>query len=152
MGDCISALYAAGIHCEGSNSEGDNKEPFFMREFRRRLYASIYRSDKTLAVFYGRPPMVGWRYSDRKMMLDISDEAVASEAEDASLLNFELSKLDSAGWNTEGYLHPATFNRVRCQLAVFKERFLEQSLAGEKDSDVVRNIESVNPWSFSRAH
>ncbi|KAI1550377.1 C6 transcription factor [Pyrenophora tritici-repentis] len=144
MGDCVSALYAAGIHCEESNSEGDNKEPFFMREFRRRLYASVYRSDKTLAVFYGRPPMVGWRYSDRKMMLDISDEAVASEAEDATLLDAELSKLDSAGWNTEGCLHPATFNRVRCQLAVFKERFLEQSLAGEKDSDVVRNVEAIS--------
>ena len=89
--------------------------------------------------------MVGWRYSDRKMMLDISDEAVVSEAEDTALLNHELSKLDKAGWNTEGRLHPATFNRVRCQLAVFKERFLEQSLAGEKDSDVVRNVELVNP-------
>ena len=92
--------------------------------------------------------MVGWRYSDRKMMLDISDEAVASEAEDTTLLNYELSKLDKAGWNTEGCLHPATFSRVRCQLAVFKERFLEQSLAGEKDSDVVRNVESVNPYLF----
>jgi hypothetical protein len=112
-----------------------------MREFRRRLYASIYRSDKTLAVFYGRPPMMGWRYSDRKMLLDISDQAVTSE--DAEVLKAELSKLDSAGWNTEGHLHPATFGRMRCQLAVFKERLLEQSLAGEKDSDAVRNGEYV---------
>jgi hypothetical protein len=132
-------MYAAGIHCESSNSEGDSCEPFFMREFRRRLYASIYRSDKTLAVFYGRPPLVGWRYSDRKMLLDLSDQAITSE--DGALLSAELSKLDSAGWNTEGSLNPATFIRLRCQLGVFKERLLEQSLAGEKDSDVVRNIE-----------
>lgn len=139
MGDSVSALYAAGIHCEASSSEGDNCEPFFMREFRRRLYAAIYRSDKTLAVFYGRPPLMGWRYSDRKMLLDISDQAIISE--DANVLSAELSKLDGAGWNTEGFLNPATFVRLSCQLSVFKERLLEQSLAGEKDSEVVRNIE-----------
>ena len=82
---------------------------------------------------------MGWRYSDRKMLLDISDQTVVSE--DGAMLNTELSKLDSAGWNTEKHLNPATFIRLRCQLAVFKERLLEQSLAGEKDSDVVRNIE-----------
>ncbi|KAI5377871.1 hypothetical protein J4E82_003251 [Alternaria postmessia] len=142
MGDSVSALYAAGIHCEACNGDGSNAEPFFMREFRRRLYAAIYRSDKALAVFYGRPPMMGWRYSDRKMLLDISDQAVTSE--DPDVLNAELSKLDSAGWNTEGHLHPATFGRMRCQLAVFKERLLEQTLAGEKDSDVVQNVDELN--------
>ena len=139
MGDSVSALYAAGIHCEACNVDGSNAEPFFMREFRRRLYAAIYYGDKTLAVFYGRPPMMGWRYSDRKMLLDISDRAMASD--DTEVLNAELSKLDSEGWNTEGHLHPTTFGRMRCQLAVFKERLLEQSLAGEKDSEVVRNVE-----------
>ncbi|KAH7560034.1 hypothetical protein BM1_03668 [Bipolaris maydis] len=142
MGDSVSALYAAGIHCEASSSEGENCEPFFMREFRRRLYAAIYRSDKTLAVFYGRPPLMGWRYSDRKMLLDISDQAIISE--DANVLSAELSKLDGAGWNTEGFLNPATFVRLSCQLSVFKERLLEQSLAGEKDSEVVRNIEAIS--------
>lgn len=91
--------------------------------------------------------MMGWRYSDRKMLLDISDQAVTSE--DPEVLNAELSKLDSAGWNTEGHLHPATFGRMRCQLAVFKERLLEQSLAGEKDSEVVRNVEYVWPVTSS---
>ncbi|KAI4935309.1 uncharacterized protein J4E92_002597 [Alternaria infectoria] len=123
------------------NEHGSNAEPFFMREFRRRLYAAIYYGDKTLAVFYGRPPMMGWRYSDRKMLLDISDRAMASD--DTEVLNAELSKLDSDGWNTECHLHPTTFGRMRCQLAVFKERLLEQSLAGEKDSEVVRNVEYV---------
>jgi hypothetical protein len=83
--------------------------------------------------------MMGWRYSDRKMLLDISDKAITSE--DPDVLNAELEKLDSAGWNIEGNLHPASFTRLRCQLAVFKERLLEQSLAGEKDSEVVRNVE-----------
>jgi hypothetical protein len=83
--------------------------------------------------------MVIWRYSDRKQVLDISDKAISSD--DSKAFNEELSKLDNAGWNTEGHLHPASFVRLRCQLAIFKERLLEQSLAGEKDSDAVRNVE-----------
>jgi hypothetical protein len=83
--------------------------------------------------------MMGWRYSDRKMLLDISDQAIVSE--DAEVLNAELERLDASGWNMDGKLHPGSFCRLRCQLAVFKERLLEQSLAGGKDNDVVRNIE-----------
>lgn len=139
MGDSVSALYAAGMHCEAGPSEGSNVEPLFLRELRRRIYAAVYRSDKTLAIFFGRPPMMGWRYSDRRQLLDLSDSAIASD--DPAIVNEEISKLDSAGWNREGRIHPASFIRLRCQHAVFKERLLEQSLAGEKDSDVVRNLQ-----------
>ncbi|KAH9860760.1 hypothetical protein J1614_012092 [Plenodomus biglobosus] len=139
MGDSVSALYASGMHCEGEFTEGANEEPLFLRESRRRIYAAVYRSDKTLAVFFGRPPMMGWRYSDRRQQLDVSDEAIASD--DPNLLNEQLARLDSAGWNIDGITHPASYIRVRCQLAVFKERLLEQSLAGVKDSDVIRNIQ-----------
>ena len=139
MGDSVSALYATGMHCEGDVSEGTNGEPLFLRESRRRIYAGVYRSDKSLAIFLGRPPMMGWRYSDRRQQLDLSDEVITSE--DPAVLNEELTKFDDAGWNTEGKLHPASFIRVRCQLAIFKERLLEQSLAGEKDSGVVQNLQ-----------
>ncbi|KAF1845804.1 uncharacterized protein K460DRAFT_406038 [Cucurbitaria berberidis CBS 394.84] len=142
MGDSVSALYATGMHCEGEFSGGATGEPLFLREARRRLYSAVYRSDKTLAVFFGRPPMMNWRYSDRRQLLDISDRAVASD--DPSFLNAELSKIGSTGWNVEGQLHPASFLRLRCQIAVFKERLLEQSLAGEKDSDLVGNLQAIS--------
>jgi hypothetical protein len=57
LGETISTLYAEGIHCEESFDE-----PFFFRESRRRIYAVLYRSDKSLADFFGRPPMMNWRY------------------------------------------------------------------------------------------
>ncbi|KAH3904013.1 hypothetical protein HBH56_239930 [Parastagonospora nodorum] len=76
MSEAISALYATGMHCE---SEASKSEPLFMREARRRVHACIYRTDKTLALFLGRPPMMVWRYSDRRLLLDISDEAVCSD-------------------------------------------------------------------------
>jgi hypothetical protein len=135
LGETVSALYATGMHCE---SESANNEPIFLREARRRTHAAIYRYDKMLATFFGRPPMMAWRYSDRRQLLDISDDAVT--ADDPEILNEAISKLDSAGWSTEGKIQSSSFLRLRGQFAVFKERLLEQSLAGEKDGEVILNL------------
>jgi hypothetical protein len=126
------------MHCE---SESAKSEPMFLREIRRKIHASVYRSDKTLAVFFGRPPLMFWRYSDRRMPLDISDDVLCSD--NPEVLNEAISRLDSAGWNTDGKIYPVSIVRVRCQQAVCKERLLEQSLAGEKDSDAVGNLQYV---------
>lgn len=136
LGESISSLYATGMHCESENAK---YEPIFLREARRRLHAAVYRSDKTLAIFFGRPPMMAWRYSDRRQPLDISEEAITSD--DPEILNQAMSKLDSTGWSTEAKIYPASCIRLRCQHAVYKERLLEQSLAGEKDSDVIHNLQ-----------
>ena len=134
MGDCISALYAEGIHCEETFDE-----PFFLRESRRRIYAAAYRSDKTLATFFGRPPMMAWRYSDRKQPLDLDDNIIATD--DPEVLNEALSRLDSEGWNTESRIWSASWIRMRSQLSVSKEKFLEQSLAGETDDNVAQKLQ-----------
>jgi hypothetical protein len=114
----------------------------FLREIRRKIHAAVYRSDKTLAVFFGRPPLMFWRYSDRRMPLDISDQVLFSD--NPEVLNEAISRLDSAGWNTDGKIYPVSIVRVRCHQAVCKERLLEQSLAGEKDSDAVGNLQYVS--------
>ncbi|KAF2033852.1 hypothetical protein EK21DRAFT_57718 [Setomelanomma holmii] len=139
LGDSISCLYATGIHCESENA---NREPIFLREARRRMYSAVYRSDKTLAIFFGRPPMMAWRYSDRRQLLDVSDDIITSD--DPEELARAMSMLDGAGWSTEGSVYPASIVRLRCQHAVFKERLLEQSLAGDKDSDVVQNLQVIS--------
>lgn len=135
MGDCISALYAEGIHCE------QTFEPFFLRETRRKLWAAVYRSDKTLATFFGRPPMMSWRYSERKLPLDLSDETIVTS--DPEKLNDALSKLDPEGWNIEGKICPTSWIRIRCQLSVLRERMLEQSLSGEPRPDVAQKLQYV---------
>ncbi|KAH8731519.1 hypothetical protein GQ44DRAFT_604373 [Phaeosphaeriaceae sp. PMI808] len=152
LGESISCLYATGMHCE---SENLNSEPVFLREARRRIYASVYRSDKTLAIFFGRPPMMAWRYSDRRQLLDIGVEELCSD--DPEVLNKAVSKLDHTGWNTEGKVYQASFIRLRCQHGVYTERLLEQSLAGEKDSDVVHNLQTISSecisfWESVPAH
>src|SRR5262245_60687769 len=129
MGDTILTLYAEGIHCEDTFDE-----PLFLRESRRRIYAATYRSDKSLATFFGRPPMMNWRYSDRKQPLDLDDEQVSSD--DPEIVNDALSKLDVNGWNTESRILPSSWIRVRTHTSVIKERILELSLAGHKVTDL----------------
>ncbi|KAL5122023.1 hypothetical protein ACEQ8H_000239 [Pleosporales sp. CAS-2024a] len=138
MGEIITAMYAVGMHCE---SEAAGSEPIFLRESRRRMHACVYRYDKIMALFLGRPPMMTWRYSDRRMLLDLSDEDVCSD--DPEVLNEAIMGLSIEGWNNHGKIYPASYFRLRCQHAVYKERLLEQSLAGEKDSDVVNNLQLI---------
>lgn len=125
MGDTISALYAEGIHCER-----EFEEPFFLRESRRRIYAATTRSDKSLANFFGRPPMMNSRYSDRQDPLDIDEHVACSD--DPEVVNEALSKLDANGWDTEGRIRPTSWVRLRHQMSIAQERFLELSLAGQK--------------------
>jgi hypothetical protein len=137
MGDCISALYAEGLHCEATYDE-----PFFLRESRRRLVAAVYRSDKSIATFFGRPPMMVSRYSDRKLPLDLDDKTVTSS--DPQVISEALAELDNEGWNTERKIHAASWIRMRFHCAVLKERFLEQSLAGEKNDSAAQQIQYVH--------
>jgi hypothetical protein len=134
MGDCVTSLYAEGVHCE-ENSD----EPFFLREARRRIYSSVYRSDKTMAIFYGRPPLMSSRYSDRKLPLDLAEEVIVTSNTD--ILNEALSQLDSNGWNTNGDIWSASWVRMRGHISQFKEKFLEQSLAGKRDADVATKLQ-----------
>jgi hypothetical protein len=138
MGETISALYAEGIHCE--ENEKCN-EPLFLRESRRRIYAASYRSDKSLATFFGRPPMMNWRYSDRKLPLDIDDHILTSD--DPEMINEALSKLDADGWGTDAQIRPTSWIRLRTQMSKEKERFLEVSLAGQDLADVASEIQLV---------
>jgi hypothetical protein len=116
-----------------------SEEPLFLRESRRRIYAAVYRTDKSLADFFGRPPMIHQRYSDRPLPLDIDDEIITSD--NHAMLNEVISKLDEDGWAVDGQIRPASWIRLRAALGRVKERFLEASLAGKKDVFMIQEIE-----------
>lgn len=136
MSETISTLYAEGIHCEESFDE-----PFFFREARRRMYAAVFRSDKTLANFFGRPPMMNWRFSDRPLPLDVDENLLMCE--DPETLDAELAKLDAEGWNTEGRIYSASWVRLRAKMTISRERFLEISLSGRGFTDLTQEIKDV---------
>ncbi|KAK7179710.1 hypothetical protein DPSP01_001340 [Paraphaeosphaeria sporulosa] len=153
-GDVISALHAEGIHCENAVVNPCD-EPLFLRESRRRIYAAVYRTDKSLADFFGRPPMMHQRYSDRPLPLDLDDEVVTSD--DHAIVNEVISKLDVDGWALDGQIRPASWIRLRAALGRVKERFLEASLTGKKDVFMIEEIEAIREqhrtnWETSPAH
>ncbi|PVI00547.1 hypothetical protein DM02DRAFT_388285 [Periconia macrospinosa] len=136
MSETISTLYAGGMHCEESFDE-----PFFFCEARRRMYAAVFRSDKTLANFFGRPPLMNWRYSDRPLPLDIDENVIMCT--DTELLNTALSKLDNEGWNTEGKINSVSWVRLRAKMSISRERFLELSLSGRRIANLEEEIQNV---------
>jgi hypothetical protein len=136
MGDAVICSYAEGYHCEECFDI-----PFFLREARRRMFSAMYRSDKTLATFFGRPPLIAGRYCNRKLPFDLEQEMLMTE--DASTLNAALARLDSQGWNTDGAIHNSTWVRLRYKVAVIREKVLELSLGGETDDHLAENLEYV---------
>lgn len=134
-GDVVAAIHTLGMHCEDT----DSQEPIFLREARRRICAAVYRTDKSLADFFGRPAMMCQRYSDRPLPLDLDDEAVTSD--DIAVVDDAISKLDASGWAVNGRISPASWVRLQTLLSRVKERFLEASLTARKDVFVIEEIE-----------
>ena len=91
-------------------------------QVKRRLYASIYKTDKALALFTGRPPLISSKYASTPLPLDISDEELMGRIPPSS------GNLDQFGWNTEGKLYMTTMIRARFLVLQIGERLLELML------------------------
>jgi hypothetical protein len=125
MGDVLASLTALGLHRDSSTQVS------IRSEVRRRIFASIFNIDKTLASFTGRPPFLSHRYISCPLPLDLSDEALLMPQAD---LAKEIAKLDSKGWNTDGVITRATCIRVNMYLAVISNEILELSLGSWSDN------------------
>ncbi|KAL4778768.1 hypothetical protein BJX76DRAFT_365942 [Aspergillus varians] len=150
LGELSSCVFELGLHRDGHKAED---MPIFLREIRRRLFASLYHVDKNIATFFGRPPHVSWRYSDSKPPLDISEDALVGDDQD---LEQAMQELDSEGWNSNAMFRRASWYRVRCLNAGFREEILELSLrpvhaeAAEKLRDI--SFRCTQAWNSLPAH
>ncbi|KAL5334646.1 hypothetical protein BJX70DRAFT_411138 [Aspergillus crustosus] len=98
LGEVSNYVFELGLHRECSSYV--DKVPIFLREIRRKVFASVYHSDKSIATFFGRPLRVSWRHSDTNPPLNISEEAMLGDEEE---LEQAFGELDCEGWNT----HPS---------------------------------------------
>lgn len=89
-------------------------------QVKRRMYAGVYMIDKVLAMFTGRPPLLGRRYATVPLPLDMSDEELLGD--------IPPSEVDPNGWSTEGRLLVSTMLRARTMLAQVAEGILEIAL------------------------
>lgn len=94
-------------------------------EVRRRHFCAAYQFDKGLATFLGRPPRISKRYTDSKIPLDLSDEALATNHTD---LSHARAGLDEDGWSNHRPFQRATWIRVRYIVTTFRDEVLEVSM------------------------
>ncbi|KAI9745719.1 MAG: hypothetical protein M1818_001255 [Claussenomyces sp. TS43310] len=122
LGELSTEIYSFGIHREPKDSADI---PIFLLESRRKLFAASYQLDKSVATFLGRPPRICWRYADRKLPLDLSDESMTAST---SAFQHACQSLNAEGWATEGTYHRAGWIRVRYIMGTYREEVLEMSL------------------------
>ncbi|KAF2807241.1 uncharacterized protein BDZ99DRAFT_573110 [Mytilinidion resinicola] len=163
-GEINNALLAFGLHQE---IKVDADTPFFIAEFRKRLFVQAYGNDKSTAAFVGRPPRLSHQYCLLQLPLDLSDEQLMADGLD---LSDALTCLDEEGWNSRGTISACTWARICAHNARIYEDILEISL-GVLDQDIVAKahaieqkaqsawdrlpshlrVNSENPWDLKRA-
>jgi hypothetical protein len=94
-------------------------------EYKRRLFSSIYGSDKSHASLNGTPPALSARFCNLSLPLDIGEEELFLPQDQLAAV---ITKLDSNGWNTSGEFHRATSRRAFHLLSSVREEILELSL------------------------
>lgn len=100
-------------------------EPTLCSEYKRRLVAQIFASDKLGVAFTGRPPLISRRYCSTPLPLDFRDEDLAA---DQATLKRASQSLDAKGWNTDGGLYPISVIRARCIFAFVRDEIVEVAL------------------------
>lgn len=114
--------------------------PFFLSEIRKRLFASLYRTDKNLATFVGRPPRLPYQYCDAALPLEIDNDAPFLE--DAALETV-LKNVSPDGWDitgtSGGKIRSSAAIRLRYTTSRLREKVLELSL-GRKTENFSREL------------
>ena len=123
--DITTALFTLGLH-----QEPKSELPFFLAELHRNIFWIAYYSDKNLATFFGRPPMINGKFSLCRMPLDLEESQLALEGD---ALDRALSDLDHEGWNQNSTVGRASWLRVSVIFARLREEILELSLGGNID-------------------
>lgn len=128
-----SALFADGLHETVKEKE---YLPFFLTQLRQQIFARIYGSDISFAVFLGRPPRVSKRFCYTSMPLDIEENIYSLVGES---LDQELAHLDRNGWNTLGQIRKSAVIRWSMITSMIREDALE-TLLGRNLTNVPQRI------------
>lgn len=115
--DLVAVASAMGLHCyQGTPSINARSE------MTKRLAACVFRNDKEIAMFTGRPPALSHRYYTCPLPLDLHDDVLMEGGE---ALRREIDALDENGWNTKGKVYDATICRMMFLSAMIQDEVME---------------------------
>jgi hypothetical protein len=142
-----TASLAAALVCCNLHQEikVDDQTPFFMAEFRKRLFICAYENDKYSATYSGRPPKLTKQYCLLQIPLDLTDAQIMSESLDMDSM---VNDLDEHGWNQKGTIQRSTFARLSATNALITEDILEVALGNLPQNQIVRRAAEIE----ARAH
>jgi hypothetical protein len=102
---------------------------------KRKVFCGIFSADMLLSTLTGRPPLLSSRLCSIPLPLDIDDTV---------LLNAKIKgyRLDKDGWNIDGVIHDATFQRAAYIIARIRSEILELVLQAP-NSTINHNFEYV---------
>ncbi|KAJ5750328.1 hypothetical protein N7533_007356 [Penicillium manginii] len=136
VGDLVATVYAVGLHTDGE----EHTRPFFLRQWRKGCFISVFYLDKMQASFFGRPPLINYRYCTMVPPLDLSDDVII---EGGDALNKAISELDGNGWNTHGARYRITPSLLRFKMAICREQTLELALGTDQPQDLVQKTQEI---------
>lgn len=117
-----------GMHAEAPTP---NYEPTIMSESRRTIFCGVIASDKRLATFSGRPPLLNRRHVSTPLPLDLDNETLLA---DRVAMEAAVQRLDEGGWNTDGLILPSTITRALTILSYIRDAILEIALGNVQDT------------------
>lgn len=123
--ETIAAMTFLGTHVENDDYTVD-RPPSLSSEFQRRLFCFVFNTDKVLASFTGRPPLLSRRYVSTRLPLDLADEWLLSDKE---TLKRKVGELDDKGWSQDDAIYPVSSLRARFSFAIIRDEVFEIALA-----------------------
>ncbi|KAK9423703.1 putative Zn(2)-C6 fungal-type domain-containing protein [Seiridium unicorne] len=121
--ETMAMLTFQGLHADGSDVD---YEPTLSSELRRRIFWTLFSTDKMLVSFTGRPPLLTRHHVSTPIPLDLPEDCLFADKD--TLRHAVATSLDSEGWNTTGGLYCSTIIRARAMLSMIKDEILEIAL------------------------
>ena len=116
--DVVATATYLGVHA----LPGSPRDMSISVQIKRRIYADIYKTDKTIAIYTGRPPLMLKRYASTPLPLDITDAELLGDVPIAP------ENIKENGWRTDGTLNVTTVLRARAMIASVAEDLVSIAL------------------------
>lgn len=129
-GEIISVAIALGL----TNIREDDSTPRFLLECRKMSIILVLQRETGKAVFLGRPPRLNYKHCRITLPLDI--EPTTWFRPDAEI-DEAIARLDSKGWNPDGYYHVTTWTRKQYYVASQRQEILNLALTQQSKEEVL---------------